>query len=611
MIRAEPGAVRPREEHLQAGFAAQRNGDLAAAERWYLKALDVDPLDADALYLLGFLCHQRKESDRALSYLMEAIAQRPQEPLFLKGLGDVFVAAGQRERARELFLRASSIDPSFVDSLVALGELAASGKNLEEAVHWFHQAVDQEPRSAAAFVGMGFAFRDLDNLDGAERCLRVGLSLKPDSPEAMAGLGEVKMKQGHFAEAETLFRRSLALRPSSPQVLNNLGSSLKEQGRPADAISVYLDAYAREPNEAAIPFNLGGAFSAVGDIDNAIRWYDRATAVNPEYAEAHANKSLLLLASADFNRGWDEYRWRFKIKDTRQKIDARTFPVPEWNGEPFEGKTLLIRSEQGAGDMIQFSRYLPLVKARGGEIILETHPRLLRLLKNVEGADRVITIAETSRTRFDLWAPLLNVPGFFTHSMESIPAADTYLSAEAGLIDAMQSLPFAGTFNVGLCWQGNREYIGDRDRSVPLQALEPLLDVAGARFYSLQKGAGSEQLGTLPRCSAITDLGSTLDNGGDGFVETAAVMKHLDLVISTDTAIPHLAGALGRPVWLLLPMNPEWRWFRGGDRSPWYPSMRLFRRQSGEEWEDLLRRVAQELENTVNARQQLGRETIR
>ncbi len=588
-------ALPSREELLQAGFEAQRNGDLGAAERRYRQVLETDPLDADALFLLGFLCHQQKDDASALPFLMEAVSQRPQEPLFLKGLGDALLTDGQRERAKDCFLRATSNDPLFMDSLLALGELAASGKDPEEAVQWFRRAAEIEPQSAAAYLGLGFALRDLGNFDGAERCLRVSLSLNPASAEAAAGLGEVRMKQGSVAEAESLFRKSLTLRPSSPQVLNNLGSSLKEQGRIAEAISVYLEAHAREPLEAAVAFNLGGAYSAIGDATGAIHWYDRATALNPEYAEAHANKSLLLLASADFGRGWDEYRWRFKISDQRQKIDARTFPVPEWEGESFVGKTLLVRSEQGAGDMIQFCRYLPQVKERGGQVILETHRRLSRLLKNVAGADAVVTIAETSQTPFDLWVPLLSIPRLFTHSIETIPSAISYLQAETTLVESTGALLSPAGLNVGLCWQGNTEYVGDRDRSMPLRALEPLLDVAGVRFYSLQKGAGAEQLGALSPRNAIADLGSTLDKGGDGFVDTAALMMHLDLVISTDTAIPHLAGALGRPVWLLLSENPEWRWFRDGDRSPWYPSMRLCRRQPGEAWEGLLQRVTRDL----------------
>ncbi len=592
----EVSPSRPKGELLQEGFDFQRKGDFAAAEASYRRILDADPLDGDALYLVGFLYHQQGDNARAVPHLVEAVAQRPCEPMFLKGLGDALLAGGQRDRARECYLRAVSADPTFVGGLIALGEIEAVDHNLEDAVRWFRTAIDKDPKSVRGYVGLGRVLRDLENYEGAERCLRLGITLEPDSFEAIATLGEVRMKQGYHAEAEACFRHALDLRPGVPQVLNNLGSALKEQGRPAEAIPVYLDAYEREPQQAAVSFNLGGAYSALGRRDEAIRWYDRATAVAPDYAEAHANKSLLLLQAGDFRRGWKEYQWRFKINDPRQKIDARVLPGPEWDGGAFDGKTLLVRSEQGAGDMIQFCRYLPLVKARGGRVILETHRRLSRLLKNVDGADRIITIAETANTPFDLWTPLLSIPAFFTHSLESIPCAKTYLSPEAELVAATRIHVARERFAVGLCWQGNREYVGDRERSLHLSALEPLLRLPGIRFYSLQKGDGVDQIAALPESLRPEDLGSRLDNGGDGFVETAAAMMHLDLVISTDTAIPHLAGALGRPVWLLLSSNPEWRWFQAGDRSPWYPSMTLFRRADGEPWDALVQRVAERVQ---------------
>lgn len=588
----KPALELSRESLLKVGFEAQRRGDFRAAESCYLRVLEEDPFDGEALYLQGFLCHQQKDEERALPYMLEAVAQRPQEPLFLKGLGDVLLGTGQSDRARECYARALSVDPGFTDSLNALGNLAAREKNLEEAVQWFRKAVDRNPQSAPALLGLGCALRDLGNLDGAERCLTISMTLKPRSPDAITALGEVKMKKGLFAEAEELFRRSLEHCPSNPQVLNNLGSALKEQGRIAEAIQIYLDAYSREPTEAAIPFNLGGATSALGKIAEAIRWYDRATELNPEYAEAHANKSLLLLASGDFQRGWEEYRWRFKISDVRQRVDTRTFPVPEWHGEPFEGKTLLVRSEQGAGDMIQFVRYLPLVKSRGGRVILETHRRLARLLKNISGVDAMVTVAETQKTEFDLWVPLLSIPRYFTDSLESIPSPGPYLAPEPELIASTKALIGGDGLKVGLCWQGNKEYVGDHDRSMALSTLAPLLNIQDVHFYSLQKGEGAQQILQLPSAMSIEDIGSRLDCGHDAFVETAAFMTHLDLVISTDTSIPHLAGAMGRPVWLLLSASPEWRWFREGEASPWYPSMKLFRRDAGEHWGGLLERVA-------------------
>ena len=590
---------------LLSGFAAQQAGDLDGAESLYRRALEARPDDADARYLLGFLHHQRGDDDQALSLILEAVAQRPEEALFLKGLGDVFRNTGHQDRARECYARAVTLNRSFVDPLVALGELSSSKGNLKDAVDWFRRAINVDSTCARAYLGLGCAFRELNNLEGAERCLKIAAELKPTSVEAIAALGEVAMKRRHFWDAESLFRKSLNLRPLSSLVMNNLGSALKEQGRVAESIPLYLEAAERAPNEPSIAFNLGCAHGVLGETGEAIRWYDRATDLKPDYAEAHANKSLLLLASADFVNGWEEYEWRFKIKDERQKIDRRTFPAPLWDGSPFPGRTLLVRSEQGAGDMIQFSRYLPLAKALGGCVILETGKRLRRLLQQVEGADQLVTISETLHTNFDIWIPLLSLPKYFTRSITEIPSSRSYLRAEPELLASTAELIDRGSFTVGLCWQGNREYVGDGDRSMPFNDFAALFAVPGVRFYSLQKGFGSEQLDESQYAASVEDIAARLDTGADRFVDSAAAIMHLDLVISVDTAIAHLAGALGRPVWLLLSPNAEWRWFRDTEESPWYPTMRLFRRRSSETWSALLERVSHRLLDVINTGHQL------
>ncbi len=598
-------AAEPMRNLLLDGFAAQQAGDLDGAESLYRRALEARPDDADARYLLGFLHHQRGEEDQALSLILEAVAQRPEEALFLKGLGDVFRNTGHQDRARECYARAVTLDRLFVDPLVALGELAASEMNLKDAVDWFRRAINVDSTSVQAYIGLGCAFRELNNLDGAERCLKIAVELKPTSPEAIAALGEIAMKRRQFSEAESLFRKSLDLRPLSPLIMNNLGSALKEQGRIAESIPWYLEAADRAPNEPSVAFNLGCAHGVLGETGEAIRWYNRATDLKPDYAEAHANKSLLLLTSGDFEHGWEEYEWRFKIKDDRQKIDRRVFPAPLWDGSPFPGKTLLVRSEQGAGDMIQFSRYLPLAKALGGRVIFETGKKLCRLLQYVEGADQIVTISETPRTNFDFWIPLLSLPKYFTRSITDIPSSQSYLRAEPELVASTAELIDRDSFTVGLCWQGNREYVGDGNRSMPFNDFAAVFAVPGVRFYSLQKGFGSEQLDESPHAASVEDIAARLDAGADRFVESAAVIMHLDLVISVDTAIAHLAGALGRPVWLLLSPNAEWRWFRNTEDSPWYPSMRLFRRRPSETWSALVERVSHQLLEVINSGHQL------
>lgn len=245
--------------------------------------------------------------------------------------------------------------------------------------------------------------------------------------------------------------------------------------------------------------------------------------------------------------------------------------------------------------MIQFSRYLPLAKTLGGRVIFETGKHLRRLLQHVEGADQLVTVSETPHTNFNFWIPLLSLPKYFTRSIAEIPSCDSYLRAEPELVDSTAELIDKGAFTVGLCWQGNREYVGDGNRSMPFNDLAALFAVPGIHFYSLQKGFGSEQLDESPHAASVEDIAARLDAGADRFIESAAAIMHLDLVITVDTAIAHLAGALGRPVWLLLSPNAEWRWFRDTEDSPWYPTMRLFRRRTSETWSALLERVSRQL----------------
>jgi hypothetical protein len=290
------------------------------------------------------------------------------------------------------------------------------------------------------------------------------------------------------------------------------------------------------------------------------------------------------LLSGDFERGWAEYEWRWKTKD----CPRRNFSQATWDGQPLDGKTILLHAEQGLGDVIQVVRYAALVKRRGGVVVVECPRPLLSLLANCEGIDRLVGRGEELPS-FDVQASLLSLPGIFHTTLEDLPATIPYLFADPGLAQRWrQELDRIAGFKIGIAWQGSLQNRNDRDRSIPLDCFEPLARCSGVQLLSLQKGAGVEQLPEVTKRFPVTELGSRLED----FMDTAAVLANLDLVVTCDTAVAHLAGALGAAVWVAIPFVPDWRWLLDRSDSPWYPTTRLFRQESRGDWQGVFQRIA-------------------
>jgi hypothetical protein len=329
-------------------------------------------------------------------------------------------------------------------------------------------------------------------------------------------------------------------------------------------------------------YNLGNALSGIGRYAQAVDAFAAANRIAPEYASAQYNGSLALLALGNFERGFAQYEWRWRATGKQAALDK--FKVPQWRGEAIDGKTILIHAEQGMGDCLQFCRYVPLIAARGGQVILSVHPRLKRLLKRLAGALAIVTDGDPV-PNFDYHCPMMSLPLAFKTRIATVPAHTPYLSAEPALIAHWHDLLGAGQFKIGIAWQGNPDSPVERGRSMPLKALAPLARIAGVRLISLQQIHGLEQLADLPTGMVVERLDQSVDAGEDGFVDTAAIIANLDLVISTDTALAHLAGALGKPVWIALKHLPEWRWMQSRPDSPWYPTARLFRQPEIGRWD--------------------------
>ncbi|KAF0219379.1 MAG: hypothetical protein FD174_2078 [Geobacteraceae bacterium] len=441
---------------------------------------------------------------------------------------------------------------------------------------------------AENLVDLGIALRKEGKVSEAALCCKKALLVRPDYLKGYLHLGDALHALERYAEAVTCYEQALALKPDFAEAHNNRGNALLELGRYEEAICGYREALRLMPHYAEAHVTIGTAMQAMGKPVEAAACYRHALDINPDCGEAHWNLALVLLLLGDYGEGWQEYEWRWKKKQFTSP--RRNFMQPEWDGSDPSGRAILLHAEQGFGDTIQFVRYAPLVAERGGRVIVECHPALKSLLAKVAGVEQVVSLGDPLPA-FDCHLPLMSLPLVFGTTVDTIPADVPYVTPpEDQMKRWSKKLAHDDTFKVGLVWAG-RAY-PDRNRSCPFENFATLAGMPGTTFYTLQMGEEAAQAGTLPQGLCMADLTGEI---GD-FADTAALIAGLDLVISIDTAVAHLAGSMGKPVWVLLPFAPDWRWFLGRCDTPWYPSMRLFRQGKPGDWGNVLVNVRHALQ---------------
>jgi Flp pilus assembly protein TadD len=466
--------------------------------------------------------------------------------------------AGHLQDAEQGYRQVLQLNPHHSDAWHLLGVIALQDGRQTLAVDWISTAIGINDNEAVYHANLGVALRQVRRLEDAVLAFAAALRLNDDDAPTHC----------------------------------NLGVALRELGRHEDAIAAYRAALCMTPADVNAHSNLGNCLRDLGRCDEAMRAYQTALAIAPNYAQAHHNLAITLLLTGRFRDGWAQYEWRWRTNDFLPYV--RPFAQPVWQGEDLTGKTILLHAEQGMGDTIQFCRYVALVAARGGRVLLEVHPPLTRLLAGLAGAATIIAKGDVLPP-FDLHCPLMSLPRAFDTASDTIPAAVPYLAAEPELVELWrQRLPRAD-FRIGIVWQGSPTYVNDRNRSIPLECFAPLARLDGVTLISLQKRHGVEQLQRLPDGMTVATLADEFDEGADAFIDSAAVMMSLDLIITVDTAIGHLAGALGRPTWIALQHVPHWVWLMQGDYSRWYPTVRLFRQQEAGNWSHPFSRMAEAL----------------
>jgi Flp pilus assembly protein TadD len=498
----------------------------------------------------------------------------------------------QAERTCEEIL---SLQPSNVSALHFLGVAYYRNKKYEPAIMCMKRVLHLQPDYADAHNNLGLILKDMGQLYEATSCFRTAVALKPLFFEAYINLGGILHSQGALDEAIACFQKAVQLNPLFYGTYNDLGIMLKDRMQFDKAVFCFRKALELNPRFLESYVNLGNALQAQGLVGEAIAYFQKAVQLCPDSSYANYNLALALLQSGNFREGWEKYEWRRGIEGLSY---LRThFYQPLWNGSDMRGGTLLLLGEQGFGDIIQFIRYVPFVIQRNAKPILCCHKELKTLMQNIDGIQDLVTYGD-QLPAFDAYCPLLSLPFIFRSVIETIPANIPYIRVDPSLSRQWQDKIQSGPLNlkVGLVWSGNPDNVSLLYKSCLLQTFSPLAELDDVTFYSLQKGAAAIQAKNPPHGMKLTDYSEKIND----FADTAALIQHLDLVISVDTAVAHLAGALGKIVWTLLPYPPDWRWMLDREDSPWYPSMRLFRQSSPGDWEPVIARIRNELEKLLS-----------
>jgi tetratricopeptide (TPR) repeat protein len=577
--------------HDNLGLMLRSRGDLAEAEASHRRAVEANPKQPDAHNHLGVALFRQQRLAEAIECYRRAIALKPDHAEAYNNLGTALQAQGSLEEAVESHRSAAAARPDYAEAYNNLALVLNKLGRSEEAVESLRRAIAARPSYAPAYVNLGNLIREQGDLDAAIDWYRKAIAAEPRLVDAHTGLAFALQRRGRLAEAAESYRRALELKPDHADALCNLGALLNGFDRPEEAAESYRRALADHPEHVAAHCNMGVALMARNEVAGAVECYRRAVAVDPDFADAHWNLALAQLVEGDFANGWRGYEWRLRTK----RHVPRGFEQPVWDGGPLAGKTILLHQEQGLGDTIQFLRYVPLVAARGGRVVLEVQPPLARLAAGVKGVAEIVP-AGMKLPHFDLHCPLLSLPDRFGTDLATIPAEMPYLTPNPEAVEQWRlKLGDGPRLKVGIAWAGNPSHKNDRSRSIAIERLLPILEVPGIRWISIQVGERAGDLARLP-IGMVADLSNQLGDFGD----IAAVIANLDLVIAVDTAVVHLAGALGRPAWAMLAFAPDWRWLLDREDSPWYPSLRLFRQARPGDWDSVLVRMRQALAKRVN-----------
>jgi tetratricopeptide (TPR) repeat protein len=542
---------------IQLAFEHHRSGNLQQAESLYRKILKRQPRNSEILHMLGVLYSDSRNYDAAIQYIKKALRFDPNNSYAYYNLGNTYRNKGELDESIRNFQKAIELNPKFIDAYYNLGIALQDNKQINEAIVCYQEALQLNPSLFYVFYNLGNAFKYKGQFDKAIDCYQKVLKLNPSFIPAYINLTSTFRDNGQLDDAVTICQKALVINPSSLETYVNLGTALQDKGQ----------------------------------LDEALDCYRKVLNVDSNFAEAHWNMSLVLLTLGNYMEGWKEHEWRWKLKDYIKCSISK----PLWDGYDIQGLTILLYDEQGYGDSIQFIRYVSLVAQRGARIIVSCKKELKTLFQNIEEIDKVIAYGN-QLPDFDIYCPLLNLPLVFNTTLENIPAKTPYINVEPELARKWRNKIQLDNskLKVGLVWATGEGEL-QKIKSFPLIIFSKFAKLSDVTFYSLQKGVAAEQAKNPPKGMKLFDYMGEVND----FADTAAIIESLDLVISADTAVAHLAGALGKPTWIMIPIVPIWQWMLHREDSPWYPTVKLFRQPSSGNWESVIANVQNNLLNLL------------
>ena len=571
-------------------------GRLDEAVEGYQQACRLRPDFVEALNAMALTFGLLGKHEESLATLNKALEIRHDDFGTLVNRSIPLLSLSRYDEAVATLERALEIRPDSAELCHNLGVLLKNQGKLPEAVASFLRALRLRPNFTKAYVNLGHTLLLNKQPEGAATCFREALRLETENAESHNALGFALASAGRYAEAVPSYLRALELKPDLDEAISNLGHAYALTGRVPEAVAQFQRLIAMRPDYAEAYSDMGLALERGWRYAEAVAYYDRALEMKPDSAVARTNRGFLLLKLGRYETGWADHEYRWRMPD----VKPPEYPQPLWRGEPLEGRTILLCTEQGFGDTLHFIRYARLLKEQGASVFVRCKATLIPFLERLAIVDRVVD-EEDDLPPFDTYCTLMSLPYILgTNEEASIPVDVPYLRADPDRVEFWrEELEAYGggkrELRVGISWQGNPAFRYDQFRSIPLRHFAPLGGLEGVRLFSLQRERGSEQLPEFARQCEVVDLGGRVDEANGTYVDRAAMIMNLDLVITSDTGLAHLAGGLGAPTWVALSALADWRWLEKREDSPWYPSARLFRRSRAGGWGALFEQIAEAL----------------
>jgi len=571
------------------GNALKDEGDLEVAIDSYKQAVIAEPEYADAYHNMGVALQNKGDLEAAIVSYKQALIIKPDYSEAYHNMGVVLHDKGELEAAISSYKQAIKINPDFAEAYNNMGFALNDKGDLKGAIDCCREAILLVPDYAHAYYNLGNALKDKGDLEVAIDSYKQAVIAEPDYAAAYNNMGNALHDKGDVDAAIDSFKQALKIQPDYAEAYNNMGAALQDKGDVEAAIDSFKKALKIQPDYAEAHNNMGFSLKDKGDLESAIYSFKQALKIKPIYAEAHSNLSFPHLLQGSLKTGFNFYEWRLRKKE-QPVSPARAHLI--WDGEQsLSGKHFVIYEEQGLGDIIQFCRYLPLLEQKGANITFKVKPNLHALLETMDSNSRLLT-SLPEENEIDFEAPLMSLPHLLSTSLETIPTTNPYLFADQKKIQTWGERVSTDRFKVGICWQGStvKEAIG---RSFPLSIFEGISRIPNVELISLHKGEGEDQMVGID--FDVITLGHDFDAGQDAFLDTAAVMMNCNLIITCDTSIAHVAGAIGRPIWLVLKQIPHWVWMLDRPDSPWYPTMTLYRQKTKGDWVEVFDTIERDL----------------